>query len=225
MKKIAPSTRPADRKNACSQTENNRVARALLIPDSGQRSQDQGGPGRRHRSAPIAVHPVAEHAEAHPHQDAAEKRPFRRHPALQHPGERHAHGGNAQHDADPRLAKQFSDGQRHSLRRGIHRRVRRMLDDVKGIEKNPERMRRIRQTPVSECVPGKQVAELVVNLGLRHGQPRQERHSREDRDRRQWPLRRSACFARTGRTFAPSRPESAHPIPAWARGEANRPRE
>ncbi len=66
---------------------------------------------------------------------------------------------------------------------GIHRRVRRMLDDVKCVEKNPQRMRRIRQPPVSERVPGKQVAELVVHLGLRHGQPRQERHARKDRDR------------------------------------------
>jgi hypothetical protein len=57
-----------------------------------------------------------------------------------------------------------------------------MLDDVKCIEKNPERVRRIRETPVSERIPGKQVAELVVNLGLRHGQPRQQRHPRENRD-------------------------------------------
>jgi hypothetical protein len=56
-----------------------------------------------------------------------------------------------------------------------------MLDDVKRIEKNPERMRRIRQSPVSECIAGQQVAELVVNLGLRHRQPRQERHTSEDR--------------------------------------------
>ena len=181
--KNSPFDGPADGKNTCSQTENNRVSRALVIPDSRQRSQDQGGPSRRHRAAPIAVHPVAEHAEARPNQHAAEQRPFRRHPSLQHPGEGHAHRGDAQQHADPRMAEQFSDGQRHSLRRGIHRRVRRMLDDVKRVEKNPQRMRRIRQPPVSERVRGKQVAELVVNFGLRHGQPRQERHSRKDRDR------------------------------------------
>lgn len=58
-----------------------------------------------------------------------------------------------------------------------------MLDDVKCIEKNPERMWRICEPSVSERVSGKQVAELVVNFRLRHVQPEQKRHARQDRDR------------------------------------------
>jgi hypothetical protein len=58
-----------------------------------------------------------------------------------------------------------------------------MLDDVKRIEKNPKRMRRICQTSVSECVRGKQIAELVVNFRLGHGEPRKQRQSRENRER------------------------------------------
>jgi hypothetical protein len=58
-----------------------------------------------------------------------------------------------------------------------------MLDDMKCVEKNPERVRRIRQAPVGKRIRGKQIAELVVYLGLWHGQPQQERHARKDRDR------------------------------------------
>ena len=56
-----------------------------------------------------------------------------------------------------------------------------MLDHVKRIEENPQRMRRICQAAVSEGVRGEQVAELVVNLRLRHRHPGQQRQTREDR--------------------------------------------
>src|SRR5579862_2966201 len=101
---------PADRKNSRSQTKNDGVACTVAIPDSRQRSQNQGSTGRRHRSAPIAVHPVAEYGEPRPDEEAAEERPSRRRPPLQHPGERHAHGGDAQQRADPRLAEPLPDG-------------------------------------------------------------------------------------------------------------------
>jgi hypothetical protein len=55
-----------------------------------------------------------------------------------------------------------------------------MLDDVKCVEENPERMRRICQPAVSKGVRGKQVAELIVNLGRRDWEPRQKRHTRKD---------------------------------------------
>src|SRR5690242_9534226 len=57
-KKNSPFGGPAHRQNACPQTENNRVSKALVIPDSRQGSQDQGSRGRRHRSSPITIHPV-----------------------------------------------------------------------------------------------------------------------------------------------------------------------
>jgi hypothetical protein len=56
-----------------------------------------------------------------------------------------------------------------------------MLDDVKRVEKNPHRMRRIREPSVGEGVPGQQVAELVMNLRLGHGEPRQEGQTRKYR--------------------------------------------
>ena len=74
-----------------------------------------------------------------------------------------------------------------------------MLDDVKCIEKNPQWMRRIRQPPVSERVPGKQVAELVVNLGLWHVLPRQERHSRKDRHRANGHYRKPPVYCKPGK--------------------------
>jgi hypothetical protein len=58
-----------------------------------------------------------------------------------------------------------------------------MLDDVKRVEENPQRVRGICKPSVSERVRRQQVAELVVNLGLGHRHPRQERHTREDRGR------------------------------------------
>ncbi len=45
----------ADGENARSQSENNRVARAPPVPDSGQRSKHQRRPDGRHRAAPVAV--------------------------------------------------------------------------------------------------------------------------------------------------------------------------
>ena len=57
-----------------------------------------------------------------------------------------------------------------------------MLQDMKRVQKNPHRMRRIGQPAVRESVRREQVAEFVVHFGLRHGLPRQQRHAREDGD-------------------------------------------
>ena len=58
-----------------------------------------------------------------------------------------------------------------------------MLDDVKGIEENPHRMRRICQPPVGKRIGSEQITKLIVNLRLRHGHPREQREARNDRGR------------------------------------------
>ena len=81
------------------------------------------------------------------------------------------------------MAEQFSGRQRHSLGRRIHRCVRRMLEDMKSVQKNPHRMWRIGQPAMSKSVCRQQIAEFIVNFRLWHRLPRQKRHSREDGDR------------------------------------------
>ena len=46
----------------------------------------------------------------------------------------------------------------------------------KALEVHPHRMRWIRESPMREGVSGEQITELVVKLGLRHAQKRDERH-------------------------------------------------
>ena len=164
----------------------------------------RAAPSRGDGAAPIAVHPIAEEVRIASKTSAPpNKAQLRRHPTLQHPGHGHAHRGCAEKDADPGMAQEFSDRQHHSLRRGVHRGVSWMLDDVKRIEENPQGMRRICQPPVSKRVCREQITELVVNLRLRHGHPREAAPGAPRSccaDRRQ---RKPFVSSRTARIFAP----------------------
>ena len=62
-------------------------------------------------------------------------------------------------------SEQLSERQEQTLGGGVLRHVRRLLQDVKGLEPRPQRMGRVGQSPVRICVGGEEIAELVVNLG------------------------------------------------------------
>ena len=75
-------------------------------------------------------------------------------------------------NADPWMPEQnLSRSHHHALSRWIHGRVRRMLDDVKCVEENPQRMRRISEPPVGKRIRGQQVAEFIMHFRLRHRKP------------------------------------------------------
>jgi len=55
--------------------------------------------------------------------------------------------------------------------------------DVKCIEKDPQRVRRIREPPVNERVCGEEITKLVVNFRLRDRHPWQQGKSQKNRCR------------------------------------------
>jgi len=69
----------------------------------------------------------------------------------------------------------------------VHRHVRRLLEDVEGLEVGPERMGRIRQPAEGEGLGREEVSELVVDVRLRDAEERQgqelPRQRREEDDR------------------------------------------
>src|SRR5215472_18210174 len=58
QEKYAALERAADRQNARSEPEKNRVACRFPLPNSRPRTQNERSPGRCNGSSPIAVHPV-----------------------------------------------------------------------------------------------------------------------------------------------------------------------
>src|SRR5882762_745041 len=81
------------------------------------------------------------------------------------------------------MTQQLSDRQHGPLCRRVHRRICWMLNDVKGVEENPQRMRRIYEPPVGKRIAREQVTKLIVYFRLRHRHPREQRQAGNNRGR------------------------------------------
>src|SRR4029077_610225 len=77
------------------------------------------------------------------------------------------------------MPEQLPRRQYQPLRRGIHRHVRGMLDDVEALEVNPHRVSGVCDSPVSIRVRGKQVAVLVVPVRV-HNSEYWDEHDTDD---------------------------------------------
>ena len=134
-----------------------------------------GASGHRHGAAPVALAPVAgrlarDETKTHRSQEAACDCPPTGHERLQHP----AHGCTGEPEASPYAddrmsAQDLTERQREPLSGRVHRAVRRHLVDVKRLEMNAQRVRRIGEPAACESVGRKKVAELVMNFRLGPG--------------------------------------------------------
>src|ERR1700687_4370786 len=77
----------------------------------------------------------------------------------------------------------LSERKKKPLRRIVHRRIRRLLDLMKGFKLYPHRVRGIGQPSVCECVGGEKIAELVVKRRFRNRQDGQQQKSKAKRRR------------------------------------------
>ena len=138
----------------------------------------QTADGRR-RSAPVAIDPIAEQAQAEHGHETAEQSPSGGQPALQHPAEQGAHHGDAQVDAGPgTTGHHLARRQNQSLRRVVHGSIGRMLDDVHAFEVHPHGMGGVGEAARSESIRRQEIAELVGDDGLADGQHGQEESAR-----------------------------------------------
>ena len=68
----------------------------------------------------------------------------------------------------------LADGEEHSLRRKIHRRIRGLLNNVEGFKMDPHGMSGIGEAAVRESVRHQKIAEFIVHAGRRNRQNRQQ---------------------------------------------------
>ena len=115
--------RAAIHQNGDAQRHQHSIARASEMENSRERSHNQRASYGGHRTAPIAIHPVAGDAQPDDDQTAAEQSPARRKPALQGPKYRAAHDASAQKHANPGVAEQLPESQDRALRRRVLGRV------------------------------------------------------------------------------------------------------
>ena len=124
----------------------------------------------RHRSAPVAIDPIAEEPEPQHEKQPSGQRPGRRQPALERPTDRGAGERHAEQDSGPRaVGHQLAEAEEDALTGEIHRAVGGALKHVNGFEMPPHGMSGVGQTAVGERVAQQQVAELVGNAGLGNG--------------------------------------------------------
>ncbi len=221
-----PFVWPRGKQDEHTHGEQDCVAEPGLPPEARPGAEDQRAAERAQRSAPVAVHPITEQAQAQRPQHAPEQRPFRRHPRLQHPAERAGHQREAQHDAGPRCAGcGLAERQEQRLARQVHRAVGRLLDHVNGFEVGPQRMRRVGQAAVRQRVREEQMTVFVGDQRLRRGRAPAgaqvsgwERAARRSRSRGPGVPRSAPARARIGRTLSSrggeTRPRRPRPGPA-----------
>ena len=137
--------------------------------DSGQRSQDKRSSDCRQRSPTVAVHPIGEAGKPHYGQQPAQQSPTRRHPPLQHPTDRRAHGARAEPYANPGVSrKDLAQSHDQALGGIVHRHVGGFLIDVDALKVNPHRVSWICEASVREGIRCQQVAEIVMKSRLRN---------------------------------------------------------
>ena len=96
---------------------------------------------------------------------------------MQHPAQGGAHQRGDQDLANPGVAKQLAGGEHEALRGWIHRHVGGALDDVETLEMDPHGMGGIGEPAVSERVAREQIAELVIEVGLRKAEDWNQAHA------------------------------------------------
>ena len=105
----------------------------------------------------------------------AQQRPLGGQPALQHPADSGAHQAEAEPNAPEGVAQHdLSEGHDQALSRGEHGGVSRVPEHIKGLEVDPQRVGRVGEAPVSECVCGQQVTELIVKRRRGDGEDGQQ---------------------------------------------------
>ncbi len=138
-----------------------------------RRAQNQAPTGHR-QPAPAIVDSEVQRQWQDANDQPARQRPRRGQKTPQHPPSRDAPQRDANPRPDDRIPQDLSQREQHPLARRVLGLIRRLLDDVKGLEVLPQRVRRIRQPAVRERVGRQQVAELVMNHRQRHPLPAQE---------------------------------------------------
>src|SRR6202043_1688489 len=107
--------------NSGAQAENHGIAGTAEMQDAGQSPDDERAANGSHSPAPIAVHPVTGNGQPEQRKHTTKARPLRRQPALKSPQHRGTHDGDAQENANPRLAEQLTQSQHRTLSRRIYR--------------------------------------------------------------------------------------------------------
>ncbi len=131
----------------------NGITHAPVAHDARQSAQHQRSARGGQSTSPIAVVPVAEYAKTQHRQHAAQQRPRRREPGLQHPADGSAHDAGAQpHSPEGMPKNHLAEGEDQSLERGIHRGIGRVKDDVEGFQMHPHRRRGIGEASMSKSV-------------------------------------------------------------------------
>jgi len=157
-----------------AKAEKKSVTGALSFFEAGNGAENQSGAKSGDRTAPVAVHPVAEEGDADENDDGAEQSPARGEPTLQHPENGSDHGGGAEENANPGMAEKLAESEGDRLSWRIHSGIGGVEGDVESFEISGHRMRRIGDVAVSEHVRLQKVAKLVVGVRLRDGKNRKD---------------------------------------------------
>ena len=129
----------------------------------------------------IGIGPVTERAQAQHGNGAAQQRPTRRQPCLQHPTQGRAHQRAHDQQPDPGISQNYLAGRKQqSLPRKIHRLIRRLHGDVDAFKVRPHRGCRIREAPVRKGVASQEKTEVVGNERQWHRKERQNRQAQDD---------------------------------------------
>src|SRR5262249_9025096 len=148
-----------------------------MSKDSCDRAEHKSPRSCSHGTDPIAVHPVACKTQLEGNEYSAKKRPPRRHPRTQHPINCRAHRGGGEKYAYPGRAKNLANSENRALGWRIHRGIGWKPVDVERFEADPHRVRRIRQAAMGERVCHEEIAELIVDSRVGHGEKGKERHA------------------------------------------------
>ena len=138
-----PLERAAIRKNCQPNSERDCRGDRRHPANSRNRSVDQSASSGGHCAAPVAICPRG-NGEPRDNRDRPDQGPWSRQPCLHHPAQRRGHEREAQPYADNGIAAECpADRKYQGLRGWILRRVRRSLQDVKGVEILGKRVRGI----------------------------------------------------------------------------------
>ena len=196
--------RSAVREDHQADAEDGTVPRPRPAHDPPERAEREGASEDRHQPAPVALAPQ-DRQVMRDGEHSARERPPAGHPAGEHPRERGAREPGAEpHAGDREPERDLPERHHQALRRRILRCVGRLVDDVRGLEVHPQRVRRVRQPAVRERVGGQEVAELVGDVRLRDPDEERDRDARchrqrPDQARGEEGVRRQASAHATGR--------------------------
>ncbi len=133
--------------------ERHAIARSRARAQTGQRAEDKAARAGRNGAAPICIHPVAQHAELHHGQQAADYRPAWRQPRAKHPISESAQRTHREQHASPRRSEdEPARGHREALAHRKNRTVRRLLQHKHRFEKLAHRMHRICEAEMAQGI-------------------------------------------------------------------------